>query len=325
MYVSGFSAFIVFSLIFGHYAEASQINKTNALLDEETTDLAATNAELLRGGKQGAAGELVLIQAVDEALSSLGVWYCTNSHAGFPDAVILRAGKSALSSEIDLLVATSFGIYVLESKNWPGYWTYGDPGNLKVSYDGKEQPKQREDPLRKTLGKLQHVMRDIQPYVGRAVLIVNTHPTGRFDPKLGSPYIHVSELATFFKAERDKNVEIDGMDEFFEATFSTLDRSPRAKHDHMMRLPCDKPKIAEYQSNHLKLIQLANTPRESPPDKQTSGILIALGIAISTLLLSLSLSHREIMLANEQTIASQKAIAHMASDKKLPKKIASKN
>ena len=218
------------------------------------TRAVARDADAILQGSEGAEGEVIAGHAVRNALASLGVWYCTNQGAGFQNAVLPPEGNSDQSSELDVVVATAFGIYAIEAKNWKGGWGLARNGMLKPDYGfsyGSNDP--RENPLSKTQRKLERLTRNVTLPIVRKALVINTHPEGKFLNGLPDNFVNVKQLKQFFADESQRNQHFPdetSSNELREAVFSQLDKSPTAKHDHLMRLPPTTKNIKFYQEHH---------------------------------------------------------------------------
>ncbi len=221
------------------------------------TRAVARDADAILQGSEGAEGEVIAEHEVRNALASLGVWYCTNQGAGFQNAVLPPEGNSDQSSELDVVVVTAFGIYAIEVKHWKGGWGLARNGMLKPDYGfsyGSNAP--RENPLSKTQRKLEHLTRNVTLPIVRKALVINTHPDGQFLNGLPDNFVNVKHLKQFFAAESQRNQHFPdeaSSNALREAVFSQLDKSPTAKHDHLMRLPPTTKNIKFYQEHHKSL------------------------------------------------------------------------
>lgn len=243
-------------------------------------------SNLLRGNEKGEAGEIIAEQAVEKVLRSIGTWFTTNKAQGFESAVLLPTGKGTYSSELDILLATTFGVYVIEVKNWPGRWSGGSDGMLHVDYGDGSRHDPRKDPLKKTVGKLQRIMKNVPMNIVGKGIVINTDPQGSFDHNLGANYIHVRDLENFFRHEYSQNDVFDdkaSIDALERSVFKGLDGSPTAKHDHLMRHPPEGD-VATYQNLVRKHEALAaNRARpKSTREIRANNWFAAFGILIAS-------------------------------------------
>lgn len=240
------------------------VTKENQAAATKLASLQNTNAYIRTGGV-GKKGEDVLRECVTCILTELGVKFCTQLHPERSDAVLLPRGNSIYSKEIDLLLVTEFGVYMFEVKNWAGAWSRSSQtGQLDVTYPNGTTGR-REDPLSKTLGKLNDIREGLSGHPVSKAIVVNTSSSGSFDQKLSSEYLHVDDLAYFFRSERDRNPVIANFTALRWDVLSQLDGSPNAKHDHLMRLSRDTDNVREYQQNHVLIQQLIRRPKLAYP------------------------------------------------------------
>lgn len=111
--------------LFLNYLNSSRIKKVdaqNAMAKAYLNGLIATKYDKLTNGK-GKAGENRLADVVYQTLNEIGVDFKTNQDVGIRDAVLLPQGSDPYSKEIDLLLVTSYGIYLFEAKDWSGRWS----------------------------------------------------------------------------------------------------------------------------------------------------------------------------------------------------------
>jgi hypothetical protein len=288
----------------------------------ETTQI----ANILRGNEKGEAGEVIAEQAVEKVLRSIGTWFTTNKAQGFESAVLLPTGKGTYSSELDMLLATTFGVYVIEVKNWPGRWSRGSDGMLHVDYGDGSRHAPRKDPLKKTVGKLQRIMRNVPMNIAGKGIVINTDPQGSFDHNLGANYIHVRDLENFFRHEYSQNDVFDdkaSIDALEKSVFKGLDGSPTAKHDHMMRHPPEGD-AATYQNlvrKHEALAVNRSTPK-SAREIRANNWFAAFGILIASFVVTAI--HANVMKdsQNESELTTPQKVASIqkGSEKTLPPK-----
>ena len=240
------------------------VTEENLAAAQKLATLQKSNA-FIRAGGVGKKGEDLLRERVTSILTELGVKFCTQLHPDRSDAVLLPRGNSSYSKEIDLLLVTEFGVYMFEVKNWAGAWSRSSKaGQLEVTYPNGMTGR-REDPLSKTLGKLNDIREKLSGHPVSKAIVVNTSSSGSFDKKLSSEYLHADDLAYFFRSERDRNPVIANFTALRWDVLSQLDGSANAKHDHLMRLSPDTENVREYQLNHERIQQLIRRPKLAYP------------------------------------------------------------
>jgi Nuclease-related domain len=290
-------------------------------------------ADILRGNEKGDAGEKIAEQAVDKVLRSIGTWFTTNKAQGFESAVLLPTGKGTFSSELDMLLATTFGVYVIEVKNWSGRWSKGNDGMLHADYGDGSHHETRKDPLKKTLGKIQRIMKNVPMNIVGKGIVINTHPQGSFDSNMGENYIHVRDLEKFFRHELDQNDVFDdraSIDALERSVFEGLDGSATAKHDHLMRHPPEGD-IATYQNlvrKHAALAVNRATPKNVREIRVNNwfasfGILIASFAATAIHMSATKDSQHESELVTASEVASTQNPDKKSPTKPSEKKMAS--
>jgi hypothetical protein len=250
--------------LFLSYINDSRIKKVdaqNAMAKAYLDGLLATKHDMLTNGK-GKDGERRLAQVVVKLLNHIGVDFKTNQDVGIPDAILLPRGNDPYSKEIDLLLVTEFGVYVIEAKDWGGHLSTANDGNgkLVISYpSGKTEL--RDAPLQKTNGKLKVIQKAIPQEINCHALVVCTDENGTLDPNFGSNYMTLQELPYFLRTERDNRFSVSNLESLQAQVFGQLDKSPNALHDHMMRLSPTTDNIKKYQENHHAVVAAQARPQ----------------------------------------------------------------
>jgi hypothetical protein len=266
----GFCLLMLACHIIANNQDAKEIAIANATRKSEIDLLAAENHKIIHSGK-GKQGEDAVYRAVTSIFQALNIEYVTNREMHCPQAILLPTGDDKFSKEIDLLVISEIGVFVVEVKDWRGLWvTKEDQPHLltKVS-SSQSQSNDRPAPLYKTKNKLKEVLNrsGLNP-INAEALVVFTDSQGNVHAQLPPNYLHLSELAYFFRQqaaaffEAIENESEGGYDVSYlaEKILPCLDASPNALHRHMMRLSPASESLQTYQSNHKRLVGLETKP-----------------------------------------------------------------
>lgn len=271
--------------LFLSYINDSRIKKVdaqNAMAKAYLDGLLATKYDMLTNGK-GKDGERRLAQVVAKLLNEIGVQFKTNQDVGIPDAILLPRGNDPYSKEIDLLLVTEFGVYVIEAKDWGGHLSRTSDINRKVNLlHPSGATELRNDPLQGTIRKLDVIKKVIPQDMNCHALIVYTDSVGTLDPKFGSNYMTLQELPYFLRTERDNRFSVSNLEALQNQVFDQLDKSPNALHDHMMRLSPTTDNIKRYQTNHQDIVAAQARPQIKYPEKiKTKVWLVAFFAALA--------------------------------------------
>lgn len=266
--------------IISNNAEAQKILDANTVRRSEIDLLSAANHKALNSGK-GKQGEDKVHNAVLSIFQSLDIECISNRQLSCPHAILLPTGKDKYSKEIDLVIASEIGVFVIEVKDWRGLWAAkNDQPHIlsKVNSIGSNRDNSgqfpsndRPAPLLKTQNKLKDLMnRANLTEVHAEALVVFTDNDGNVDALLPPNYLHINELtyyfrqqaATFFAAKENEGEAQGGYDAYdlAEQIRPCLDTSPSALHNHMMRLSPASESLQTYQCNHRRLVELEAMP-----------------------------------------------------------------
>lgn len=269
----GLCLFMLAGHILANNHEAKEILDTNAAKEAEIDSLRVENHQILNSGK-GKQGEDAAHQAVLSIFQTLNIQCVTNRELHCPQAILLPTGDDKYSKEIDLLVVSEIGVFVIEVKDWRGLWTAKENKphlltKISSSTSCQTQSNDRAAPLHKTNNKLKEILNRAKlTKLHAQALVVFTDTHGNVHAQLPPNYLHISELAYYFRqqaAEFFDTIENEaegGYDVAYLAKriLSCLDSSPNALHQHMMRLSPSSDSIQTYQSNHKRLVKLENQP-----------------------------------------------------------------
>ena len=249
-------------LVFHFYQHNQELAAIAAAKDADEVrlnDLRAQNAAILNTGK-GKLGEDAVHQKVLSIFQLLGIACATNREFGIPNAILLPAGNDKFSKEIDLVVVSEIGIFVIEVKDWRGEWAYqtNDQQTLVQINHASSAVNTRPSPMFKTENKLNTLlMRSAIGDIPSEALVVFTDPNCNGHPQLPTNFLHISELCYYFRnklsvLESSRHVRY-GVDSLVNRVKPSLDGSAYALHDHMMRLSPTTPSLQAYQSNHHQI------------------------------------------------------------------------
>jgi hypothetical protein len=275
-----FCSFMLVCHVWINNRQAKEIIDANASRNAEIDSLRAENHKTLDYGK-GKQGEDVVHHAVLSIFQTLDIQCVTNRQLSCPQAILLPTGDDKFSREIDLLVASEIGVFVIEVKDWRGLWaTKEDQPHLLSKVSSKSSSNtshriiqspsnDRPAPSSKTQNKLKDLLNRAKLADTHAeALVVFTDIEGNVHPQLPPDYLHISELAYYFRRqaasffeamENEGSSAYDAYD-LAEQIRPCLDNSSNALHDHMMRLTPSSESLQAYQRNHKRLIELENIP-----------------------------------------------------------------
>ena len=287
--------------------KVKKVLATNATRKTEIDSLRAANHQILNSGK-GKQGEDAVHQAVLSILQSLNIECISNRQLSCPHAILLPTGNDKYSKEIDLLVISDIGVFVIEVKDWRGLWAAKEdqPHLLSkisrkssngISNDsplGSQSPSNdRPAPLLKTQNKLKDLLRRAKiADIHAEALVVFTDTDGNVHAQLPPNYLHISELAYYFRQKAASffdEIEHEGKSvydvyDLAEQIRPCLDQSSNALHNHMMRLSASSESLRTYQSNHQRLVELQSMPvlvhqSDRPFGYWISNIMFFMGLA----------------------------------------------
>lgn len=262
--------------------KSKEVLNANANRKAEIDSLRAANHKVLNSSK-GKQGEDAVHHAVLSILQSLNIECVSNRQLGCPQAILLPSGDDKYSKEIDLVIASGIGVFVIEVKDWRGLWAAKEdqPHLLsKVSshnrnnashHNGSQSPSNdRPAPLLKTQNKLKDLLNRAKLTNFHAeAIVVFTDSEGNVHAQLPPNYLHINELTYYFRQKAAAFFDEIKHDEcksaydaydLAEQIQSCLDHSPNALHNHMMRLSPSSESLQTYQSNHRRLIELEAIP-----------------------------------------------------------------
>ncbi|MFX1684432.1 nuclease-related domain-containing protein [Paraburkholderia sp. A1BS-2L] len=158
------------------------------------------SAQARRAQQRGEAGEAAVLAELRRVLT----WLCGANFHLHDGAVLIHhaPGTAFPTAEIDHLVVTSFGIFVIETKNWSGSITPGAHRDelVRTGADGAREI--RRSPLAQNRTKvafLSDKLPCVWPIDGIGVF---ASPDCNLHPDLPLPLIHISELGHWMRQRR---------------------------------------------------------------------------------------------------------------------------
>lgn len=245
------------------YSNYKSVNALNTTRSVNLKSLRTANHTILHSSK-GQQGEDAVHAAVKQICSDLNISYVTNRELKLPNAILLPQGPDVYSKEIDLVVLSEIGVF--EAKNWQGEWSSDSEDHRQLQcIRSQGNTDKRPAPLYKTQRKLEHLLQisKADTDIFTEAVVVFTNPQSRLDPKLPTNYLHISELAYYFRtklAEAQGRGERWSVQELTSRFWACFDRSPNALHDHMMRLSESSESIKAYHANHQRIVTLEQQP-----------------------------------------------------------------
>lgn len=278
----GFCLLMLACHIIANNQEAKEISEANAARKSKIDLLRAENHKILHSGK-GKQGEDAVHRTVLSIFQSLNIECISNRQLSYPHAILLPTGNDKYSKEIDLLVASEIGIFVIEVKDWRGLWAAKNDQPHVLSKEnsigsnrdnsGQSPSNDRPAPLLKTQNKLKDLLnRANLTDVHAEALVVFTDNDGNVDALLPPNYLHINELTYYFRQKaaaffdaitNEGEGEAQGCYDAYdlaERIRPCLDASPNALHNHMMRLSASSESLKNYQNNHRRLVELEAVP-----------------------------------------------------------------
>jgi hypothetical protein len=248
--------------------EAKETLEANAARKAEIDLLRAENHKILNEGK-GKQGEDAVHRTVLSIFRALNINCVTNRELHCPHAILLPTGNDKYSKEIDLLVVSEIGVFVIEVKDWRGLWAAKEdqPHLLSKVSSSQSQSNDRPAPLYKTKNKLKEVLNRAKlTNLHAQALVVFTDSQGNVHAQLPPNYLHISELAYYFRQQTAAFFETAAAEGMYDTSYLAerilpcLDASPNALHQHMMRLSPSSDSLQTYQSNNGRLVELETKP-----------------------------------------------------------------
>lgn len=284
--------------------KAQKVLDANAARKVEIDSLRAVNHKILHSGK-GKQGEDAVHHAVLSIFQTLNIQCVSNRQLSCPQAILLPLGDDKYSKEIDLLVASEIGVFVIEVKDWRGLWAAKEDQphllskvshkrNNNSNHGSSQSPSNdRPAPLLKTQNKLKDLLNRAKlADVHAEALVVFTDSDGNVHAQLPPNYLHISELAYYFRQKAAvffNEIENEGKSgydayDLAEQIRACLDHAPHALHNHMMRLSPSSESLQTYQSNHSRLVVLETIPvlmhqSDSPFGYWISNMFFFMGLA----------------------------------------------
>jgi hypothetical protein len=277
--------------------KSKEVLNANTARKAAIDSLRSANHQILNSGK-GKQGENSVHHAVLSIFQSLNIECVSNRQLSCPQAILLPTRDDKYSKEIDLVITSEIGVFVIEVKDWRGIWAAKEdqPHLLrKVSNHRSSQSpsNDRPAPLLKTQNKLKDLLNRAGLHqIHAEALVVFTDNEGNVHAQLPPNYLHISELAYYFRQKATAffdEIENEGKSAYdaydlAEQIRPCLDHSSHALHNHMMLLSASSESLRTYQSNHRRLVELEAIPvlmhqSDRPFGYWASNMLFFMGLA----------------------------------------------
>ncbi|MFL9876499.1 nuclease-related domain-containing protein [Paraburkholderia megapolitana] len=190
-----------------------------------------------RNEARGEAGETAVRLELRRILDTL----CGTHYYLHPTSLIIlhAPGTPHPTAEIDHLVITPFGMFVIETKAWSGYITSGHDGDTltRILQDGTREVRQSPDRQnRSKVAFLRSVMPGMWPIEGLGVFAGECD----LDPALPLSLVKLRELEHWLRSRRQaylkKNFPPVNVNAAWEAVRLVADLDPCALHNHRVRV-----------------------------------------------------------------------------------------
>lgn len=222
---------VLFILILGVFGYYLSTRKSRARKPTSST------RPVTRGEARGEAGETAVRQALRRILNAL----CGTRYYLHPTSLIIlhAPGTPHPTAEIDHLVITPFGMFVIETKAWSGYITSGKDSDTltRILQDGTREVRQSPDRQnRSKVAFLRGVMPGMWPIEGLGVFAGECD----LDPALPLSLVKLGELEHWLRSRRqaylNKNFPPVNVSAAWEAVRLVADLDPCAEHNHRARV-----------------------------------------------------------------------------------------
>lgn len=151
----------------------------------------------------GTIGEAETIQKIDKIMKQFNLKYKIIKNVYLP--------KANRTTEIDIIVISEIGIYVIENKNYNG-WIFGSYNNLKwtVTYNSNEKY-QFYNPILQNNSHLEEIKKYIPPkytHCLKSIIIFSNSATLKKVPESNDNYtiINTSEIYNLIKNEKNNKI-----------------------------------------------------------------------------------------------------------------------
>jgi len=189
-----------------------------------------------RAEASGEQGEHLTQTKLRETLD----WLCKDDyylHNG-PLILVHAPGSPYPTIEIDHLVVTRFGVFVLETKHWAGQISpsSNQDGLLRLSRAGMTE--ERKSPLLQNRSKLAFIRAHLPRQWSVAGAGIFTSPEACLSHHLPSDLFALDDLPLWLRTQRDRNASKSPIDvaKAVRAIVQYQDRSPTAAAEHKRRV-----------------------------------------------------------------------------------------
>ncbi|MDP2162013.1 MAG: TonB C-terminal domain-containing protein [Flavobacterium sp.] len=189
-------------------------------------------SEILLKGKTYEVAVLKSIRKLRKTMSAMNNAWMPED-IGIEDIVLLPPENNKISQEIDGLIITSFGVFLIEIKGWKGR-IFDMEGKF---YCGD---KERISPEDQSKNKLKRILSLIGMSAPVYPLYVFSHPLVKLSPDLPSNFVVTESIQNYFMEKRDshlsKNLPSINIEKVVESLTRTFDKNDRAKERHLISI-----------------------------------------------------------------------------------------
>lgn len=202
----------------------------------EITNTSGDHRPLTRAEALGEHGELLTQFKLRETLKCL----CGDDyylHEG-PLILVSAPGSNYPTIEIDHLVVTLFGVFVIETKHWSGQVDPSPHNDYILRSTKLGETEERKSPLSQNRSKLSFIRTHLPRQWAVAGAGVFTSPDANLSPHLPSDLIRLDDMPQWLRTQRDLNKGKQAVDipKAVAAILQYRDRSPKAASDHKSRI-----------------------------------------------------------------------------------------
>lgn len=194
---------------------------------------------------RGAAGEARVSAELRRCLTRL----CGDDWRVLDGVIMIHAPGTAFpTAEVDHLVITPFGIFVIETKHWAGAVTQGETSDTLLLATPDGQRLVRTSPLRQNAAKVRFVRTLLPPRLWTVEgLGVFSHEAGQVDPALPAALLECGELYRHLRM-RQQQFARTGVGRLpvpviADAILRRADTRPQALAEHRARIEAGRSQV----------------------------------------------------------------------------------
>ncbi|MGU3778966.1 nuclease-related domain-containing protein [Burkholderia metallica] len=206
--------FWILIFLVGVWALSKQYTKSNPRRPSESP--------VTRAQASGDVGEARVIEELRRVLSQL----CGNDFYVHPTALLLlhAPGTEFPTAEVDHLVVTPFGIFVIETKNWAGSILPGRTADQVVCHLPGGKLEERRSPISQNRAKVAFLRGTLPAPWTVQGLGVFSHDACRLSPDLPLALVTLRDLGYWLRTQRDRHVKSGNPDINVSAAWDVIRR-----------------------------------------------------------------------------------------------------